>query len=83
MKLHEKVFHVIKKEVNAAQKIISCRRKQDDAASKKYFVRKKVIFFRNGAPIFLFKRFQINQKFIYINLCTQRIYFEINTLRFV
>ena len=49
--LHEKLFHVNKKKVDVAQKSISCRQKQDDAASKKYFVRKKVIiFFRNGAP---------------------------------
>ena len=54
------------KEVNVAQKIISCRQKQDDAASKKYFVRKKVIFLRNSAPYFSIKRFQIDQKFIYI-----------------
>ena len=48
--LYEKVFHVNKKKVDAAQKNILCRQKQDDAASKKYFVHKKVvIFFRNGA----------------------------------
>ena len=47
--LHEKVFHVNKKKVDVAQKSISCRQKQDDAASKKYFVHKKVvIFFPNG-----------------------------------
>ena len=64
--LHEKVFHVNKKKVDVAQKSISCRQKQDDAASKKYFVRKKVIFLRNSAPYFSIKRFQIDQKFIYI-----------------
>ena len=50
--LHEKVFHVNKKKkVDVAQKSLSCRQKQDDAASKTYFVRKKVfIFFRNDAP---------------------------------
>ena len=40
-----------KKKVDVAQKSISCRQKQDDPASKKYFVRKKVTnFFWNGAP---------------------------------
>ena len=49
--LHEKVFHVNKKKVDVAQKSISCRQKQDDAASKKHFVRKKSYYFsRNGAP---------------------------------
>ena len=43
--LHEKVFHVNKKKVDVAQKSISCRQNQDDAASKKYFGRKKVFFF--------------------------------------
>ena len=43
--LHEKVFHVIKKKVDVAQKSISCRQKPDDAASKKHFVRKKSYFF--------------------------------------
>ena len=33
------------KKVDVVQKSISCWQKQDDAASKKYFVRKKVIFF--------------------------------------
>ena len=35
--LHKKVFHVNKKKVDVAQKSISCRQKQDDAASKKCF----------------------------------------------
>ena len=49
--LHAKVFHVNKKKFDAAQKSISCRQKQNDAASKKYFVRTNVInFFLNGAP---------------------------------
>ena len=49
--LHGKVFHVNKKRVDVAQKSISCRQKQNDAASRKYFVRKKIIIFcRNGAP---------------------------------
>ena len=43
--LHEKVFHVNKKKVDVAQKSISCRQKQDDAASKKYFVHKKLLLF--------------------------------------
>ena len=47
--LHEKVFHVIKKKVDVAQKSISCRQKQDDAASKKYFVHKKVVIFSETA----------------------------------
>ena len=33
-----------KKKVDVAQKYISCRQKQDDAASKKHFVHKKVYF---------------------------------------
>ena len=33
-----------------AQKSISCRQKEDDAASKKYFGRKKVIIFSETAP---------------------------------
>ena len=33
-----------------AQKRISCQQKQDDAASKKYFVRKKVNIFSGKAP---------------------------------
>ena len=47
--LHEKVFHVIKKKVDVAQKSISCRQKQDDAASKKHFVRKKSYYFPGTA----------------------------------
>ena len=48
--LHEKVFHVNKKKVDVAQKSVSCRQQQDDAASKKYFVHKKgIIFLRDGA----------------------------------
>ena len=43
--LQEKVFHVDKKKVDVAQKSISCRQKRDDAASKKYFVHKKVVIF--------------------------------------
>ena len=35
--LHEKVFHVNKIKVDVAQKRISCRQKQDDAALKKIF----------------------------------------------
>ena len=66
---HKKVFHVDENKMMLHQKNILCAKK---------------LFFSGTAPhIFLFKRFQINQKFIYINLCTQRIYFEINTLRFV
>ena len=42
--LHEKVFHVNKKKVDVAQKNILCRQKQDDTASKKYFVHKKLLF---------------------------------------
>ena len=34
-----------------AQKSISCRQKEDDAASKKYFGRKKVIIFPKRRPI--------------------------------
>ena len=43
--LHEKVFHVIKKKVDVAQKSISCRQKQDDAASEKIFCAQKSYFF--------------------------------------
>ena len=49
--LHEKVSHVIKKKVDVAEKRISCQQKQDDAASKKYFVRKKVNIFSAWRPI--------------------------------
>ena len=49
--LHEKVFHVIKKKVDVAQKSISCRQKQDDAASKKYFVHKIAFIFSERRPI--------------------------------
>ena len=49
--VYEKVLHANQKKVDVAQKSVSCRQKQDDTASKKYFVRKKVItFFRNDAP---------------------------------
>ena len=33
------------KKVDVAQKSVSCRQKQDDAESKKYFVRKNVTIF--------------------------------------
>ena len=39
------------KKLDVAQKSISCRQKQDDAASKKYFVRKKIIFFPERCTI--------------------------------
>ena len=42
--LHEKLFHVNKKIVDVAQESISCRQKQDYAASKKYFVRHATYF---------------------------------------
>ena len=48
-----------KKKVDVAQKYISCRQKQDDAASKKYFVHKKVaIYFPNRAPYTVFPKQQ-------------------------
>ena len=43
--LHEKVFYVNKKKVDVAQKSISCRQKQDDAASEKIFCGQKSYFF--------------------------------------
>ena len=43
--LQEKLFYVKPKKVDVAQKSVSCRRKQDDAAQKNYFVLKKVSFF--------------------------------------
>ena len=50
--LHEKMFHVNRKKVDIAQKSILCLQKQDDPASKKYFVAKKVInFFQERHPI--------------------------------
>ena len=58
--LHKKVFHVNKKKVDVAQKSISCQQKQDDAASKKYFVRKKVIFFSERRAIQIFSITQFN-----------------------
>ena len=39
-----------KKKVDVAQKSISCRQKQEDAVSKKYFVHKKVVIFSGTAP---------------------------------
>ena len=42
--LHEIVFHVNKK-ADVAQKSISCRQKQDDAASKYILGAKKFFFF--------------------------------------
>ena len=47
--LHEKLFHVNKKKVDVTQKSISCRQKQEDAVSKKYFVHKKVVIFSGTA----------------------------------
>ena len=47
--LHEKIFHVNKKKVDVAQNSISCRQKQDDATSKKYFGCKKIIIFSGTA----------------------------------
>ena len=47
--LHEKLFDVKQKQVDAAQKSVSCRQKQDDAAQKNYFVLKKVITFYGTA----------------------------------
>ena len=42
--LHEKVFHVNKKKVDVAQKSISCRQKEDDAAPKTILCEKMSFF---------------------------------------
>ena len=46
----QKVNWCRQKRVDVVRKSISCRQKQDHDASKKYFVRKIVNFFRNDTP---------------------------------
>ena len=46
----QKVIWCRQKRVDVASRSISYRQKQDDAASKKYFVHKKVNFLYNCAP---------------------------------
>ena len=53
--LHEKVFHINKNKLMLHKRSISCRKKQDDSAPKKYFVLKKVIFFPERSAIHYFK----------------------------
>ena len=72
--LHEKLFYVKQKKVDVAQKSVSSRQKQDDAAQKNYIVLKKAItFFQNGAPYILI------DIFTYL-LCFKR---SINTSTFI
>ena len=61
--VHEKVFHVNQKKVDAAQKSVSCRQKQDDAASKIYFVCKKVFSGTARHILFLGKECR-NRKYV-------------------
>ena len=53
--LHEKVFHINKNKLMLHKKSISCRKKQDDSAPKKYFALEKVIFFPERRAIHYFK----------------------------
>ena len=61
--VHEKVFHVNQKKVDAAQKSVSCRQKQDHAASKIYFVCKKVFPGTARHILFLGKECRIENMF--------------------
>ena len=67
------------KKVDVAQKSTSCRQKQHDAESRRYFVRKKVIFFQNGAPYYTThpKAYQMDCKICKTRSSRSQMFFKI------